>query len=144
MAKMSNSMTLSTRYSLSTEQQGAETFHHPNNEDKAEIDYILMNSTDKQILVSLSVESETALNTSDHIPVVGTLYIAPKIKSKEKIKIKCKPKWDKCNRFVYKNTVRNHLMPFETFIPSLNSHIYILQPLCHLNAVLKQATLDTS
>ena len=66
-----------------------------------------------------------------------------KIRNKEKIKIMCKPKWEKCNRTVYRNTVRNQLMPFETFLPSLNSQIDVLQPLSHLNAVLKQATLDS-
>ena len=32
------------------------------------------------------------------------------------------------------------LLPFDTFLPSLNSEVDILQPLGHLNAVLKLAT----
>ena len=128
---------------LYTEQCGVDTFFHPNKDDKAEIDYILMNNLARHIMKTVSVEHKTAQNTSDHIPVVGTLNIIPDVKRKEKMKLICKPKWDKCNKTVYRNTVRDHLLPFDTFLPALNSHIDILQPLSHLNAVLKQAALNS-
>ena len=47
-----------------------------------------MNSTAKQILVSLSVESETALNTLDHIPVVGTLILILPLRLRVKRKLR--------------------------------------------------------
>ena len=75
--------------------------------------------------------------------VVGNLNITSNPRTKQKTRLICKPKWDKCNRTVYRNSVRNHLTPFDTFLPSLSSHIDVLQPLSHLNAVLKQATYDS-
>ena len=41
---------------------------------------------------------------------------------------------------VYQTAVRRNLLPFDTFLLSLNSEVDILQPLSHLNAVLKLAT----
>ena len=79
---------------LYSEQRGADKFFHPNKDDKAEIDDILMNNIARQVMKAVSVENKTAQNTSNHIPVVGTLNIAPDVKSKEKIELNCKPKWD--------------------------------------------------
>ena len=56
-------------------QDGADTFFHPNKSDKAEIDYIFSNKHGRQILRTVSVDSRTFLNTSDHLPVVGTLNL---------------------------------------------------------------------
>ena len=60
-----------------------------------------------------------------------------------KLKIKCKPKWDKCDAGVYKQSVKEYLRPFPTFRISSNSEVDILYPLRHLNTVLKMATADS-
>ena len=64
---------------LFCEQNGSETFFHPNKSDKAEIDYILFNDKCKQYLGNVTVDNRLSLNTSDHIPVVGTLFIQNRI-----------------------------------------------------------------
>ena len=53
---------------------------------------------------SVFVENKTALNTSDHVPVVGTLKTDPKSRTKQKTKLVCKPKWEMFNRTLYWNT----------------------------------------
>ena len=116
-----------------------ETFFHPNKTDKAEIIYILLNSQSRHAVRKISVDSMTVLNTSDHTPVIGTFGIQIKGKIRQNIKVTCKPKWDRCDKRVYQAAVRRNLLPFDTFLPSLNSEVDILQSLGHLNAVLKLA-----
>ena len=58
-------------------------------------------------------------------------------------RILCKPRWDKCDRASYRLSARENLLPFDTFLPNLNGSMDILEPLSHLNAVLKQATFDS-
>ena len=55
----------------------------------------------------------------------------------------CKPKWGKCDKSTYKRSVREKLLPFDAFLPSTTAELDILQPLSHLNAVLKQATISS-
>ena len=128
---------------LSSKQTGENTFFHPNKHDKAEIDYILYNEHGKELVTSVKVQTSDALNTSDHVPVVSTLSIRtgklqPAVETN-----RCKPKWDKCNKQVYKQSIKTNLQPFSTFHVQSTSETDILQPLSHLNAVLNQATLDS-
>ena len=53
----------------------------------------------------------------------------------------CKPKWETCDKSTYRKSVRENLLPFDAFLPSTTVEFDILQPLSHLNAVLKQATI---
>ena len=76
-------------------------------------------------------------------PFVDTFSIVSIPLPKQKTKLMCKLKCEKCNRTVYRNSVRDHLMSFNTFLPSLNEHTRILQPLSYLNAFLKRATCDS-
>ena len=84
-----------------------------------------------------------AANTSDHVPVVAMLNLETMQSKSNKLKIKCKPKWDKCDAGVYKQSVKEYLRPFPTFRISANSEVDILYPLRHLNTVLKMATADS-
>ena len=126
-------------------QNGIETFLHPNKTDRAEIDYILSNSQSNQILKAVTVENETSLNTSDHLPVTGilNLNLSSRTKGKHVTRIVCKPKWDRCDRDSYRRSIRENLLPFDAFHLSTDSNIDILEPLSHLNAVLKKATYDS-
>ena len=126
-------------------QKGAETFFHPNKTDKAGIDYILFDKHSKQIVTTVAVDSKTSLNTSDHRPIVGTLSLklTPRTGDKQAARIMCKPKWDRCDKDYYRKFVRENLLPFDSFQLSTNSSIDTLEPLSHLNAVLKQATFDS-
>ena len=67
-------------------QTGIETFFHPNKTDKAEIDYIFLNSQSRHAVRKISVDNMTALNTSDHTPVIGTFGIQTKGKVRQNIK----------------------------------------------------------
>ena len=125
---------------LFCEQNGSETFFHPNKSDKAEIDYILFNDKCKQYLGNVTVDNRLSSNTSDHIPVVGTLFIQNRKTTNQKTKVVCKPKWDRCDKSAYRKMVRENLLSFDTFLPSTTGDFDILQPLSHLNAVLKRAT----
>ena len=49
-------------------------------------------------------------------------------------------KWDRCDRDSYRRSIRENLLPFDAFHLSTDSNIDILEPLSHLNAVLKKAT----
>ena len=126
-------------------QNGIETFLHPNKTDRAEIDYILSNSQSNQILKAVTVENETSLNTSDHLPVTGilNLNLSSRTRGKHVTRIVCKPKWDRCDRDSYRRSIRENLLPFDAFHLSTDSNIDILEPLSHLNAVLKKDTYDS-
>ncbi|MCG8110719.1 MAG: reverse transcriptase family protein, partial [Candidatus Thiodiazotropha endolucinida] len=128
---------------LHSKQTGLETFFHPNKADKAEIDYILLNSSSKQLVQTVTVDTGSALNTSDHAAVIGTFKIQLKEKADQKVTVVCKAKWNKCEKSIYRETIKEHLLPFDSFLPSLNAEIDILEPLGHLNAVLKKATQDS-
>ncbi|MEW8542501.1 MAG: hypothetical protein AB2693_03120, partial [Candidatus Thiodiazotropha sp.] len=122
-------------------QSGMVTFMRPNKLDKAEIDYILFNMHGGQLVTAVEVDTRTATNTSDHVAVIGTLDIPTKESKKELVKLTCKPRWDKCDKTAYRQSIRENLLPFDTFLPARNGSIDVLQPLSHLNAVLRQATL---
>ena len=92
----------------------------------------------------MSVERNIPLNTSDHVPVFAQLSVEAGRKERaETTTVQLKPKWDGCDKHIYKDSIRQNLKQFESFIPSLTEEIDILQPLAHLNAVLKQATRDS-
>ena len=130
-------------FRLSLMQHGECTFFHPNKSDKAEIDYILYTGIGADVVASVDVESRNAANTSDHVPVVAVLNLETTQTGSTEQKIKCKPKWDKCDAVVYKQSVQEYLRPFPTFRISLSSELDILYPLGHLNTVLKMATADS-
>ena len=134
-----------TSVNLHCLQKGAETFFHPNKTDKAEIDDVLFDKHSKQIVTTVTVDSKTSLNTSDHRPIFGTLSLklTPKTGDKQAARIMCKPKSDRCDKDNYRKFIRENLLPFDSFQLSTNSSIDILEPLSHLNAVLKQATFDS-
>ena len=130
--------------SLCWRQKGEETFFHPNKEDRAEIDYVLFNIIGDSLVKSVSVERNIPLNTSDHVPVFAQLSVEVGRKERaETTTVQLKPKWDGCDKRIYKSSIRQNLKQFESFTPSLTEEIDILQPLAHLNAVLKQATRDS-
>ena len=130
--------------SLCWRQNGEETFFHPNKGDRAEIDYVLFNIIGDSLVKSVSVERNIPLNTSDHVPVFAQLSVEVGRKERaETTTVQLKPKWDGCDKRIYKSSIRQNLKQFESFIPSLTEEIDILQPLAHLNAVLKQATRDS-
>ena len=83
------------------------------------------------------------MNTSDHVRVFGVLKTRTKDVLRQNLQITCKPKWDKCDRSAYRRSVRENLWSFDTFLPTLTNEMDILQPLNHLNAVLKQATFNS-
>ena len=125
-------------------QDGTENFFHPSKTDKADIIYIVSNEHGRKIPRTVAVDSRTSLNTLDYLPVVGTLNL-PVISRDEKkhtTRIMCKARWEKCDRALT-NCQLERICYFDTFLPSLNGSIDILEPLGHLNAVLKRATLLT-
>ena len=130
-----------SQHDLSWRQNGEETFFHPNKADKAEIDYIFFNKLGEELAGPVDIERSTSLNTSDHAPVNALINIEYSERSRvEATVIQVKPKWDKCDRTAYKRSIKQNLLKFDSFLPSLTSENDILQPLAHLNAVLKQAT----
>ena len=130
-----------SQHDLSWRQSGEETFFHPNKAYKAEIDYIFFNKLGEELAGPVDIERSTSLNTSDHVPVNALINIEYSERSRvEATVIQVKPKWDKCDRTAYKKSIKQNLLKFDSFLPSLTSENNILQPLAHLNAVLKQAT----
>ena len=77
--------------------------------------------------------------------IFGTLSLklTPRTGDKQAARLMCKPKWDRCDKDHYRKFMRENLLPFDSFQLSTNSSIDILEPLSHLNAVLKQATFDS-
>ena len=63
---------------LFCKQTGNETFFHPNKTDRTEIDYILLNDKSKSIVRNVAEDNGQTLNTSDHVPVIGTFKIHPR------------------------------------------------------------------
>ena len=132
------------RNALCWKQHGEETFFHPNKTDRAEIDYIFFSKNGENLVKSVAVERCTSLNTSDHVPVHTHINIETCEKSRAVATvIQLKPKWDKCDKIMYKRSIRQNLLSFDTFLPASTAETDILQPLAHLNAVLKQATKDS-
>ena len=129
-----------TNNSLVCTQTGISTFYHPNKTDNGEIDNILFNETGHQFVRREAiVGTECQLNTSDHVPVIAELQLPVSCQDKGNTVIKCKPKWDKCDKQEYKNYVSQSLRPFDSFHISNSSELDILYPIGHLNAVLKTA-----
>ena len=114
---------------LTCKQENADTFFHPNKSNRAEIDYILSCPDGSRILIDAGVVSNTSTNTSDHIPVLGTLSVSVRDTQKHSAKIVCKPKWDICDNNMYQYSVQRHLLPFDTFLPTLASSVDILHHL---------------
>ena len=134
-----------TNNSLVCTQTGISTFYHPNKTDNGEIDYILFNETGHQFVRRAAiVGTECQLNTSDHVPVIAELQLPVSYQDKGNTVIKCKPKWDKCDKQEYKNYVSQSLRPFDSFHISNSSELDILYPIGHLNAVLKTAASRVS
>ena len=98
-------------------QKGVETFNHLNKTDKAEIDYILFDKHNKQIVMTVAVDSKTSLNTSDHRPIIVTLSLklTPRTGDKQAARIMCEPKWDRCDKDYYRKFVRENFLPFDSF-----------------------------
>ena len=132
------------RNALCCQQHREETFFHPNKTDRAEIDYIFFSKNGENLVKSVAVERCTSLNTSDHVPVHTHINIETCEKSRAVATvIQLKPKWAKCDKIMYKRSIRQNLLSFDTFLPASTAETDILQPLAHLNAVLKQATKDS-
>ena len=133
-----------SQHDLFWRQNGEETFFHPNKADKAEIHYIFFNKLGEELAGPVDIERSTSLNTSDHVPVNALIKIEYSERSRvEATVIQVKPKCDKCDRTAYKRSIKQNLLKFDSFLPSLTSENDILQPLAHLNAVLKQATCQS-
>ena len=96
--------------SLKNQQCGIRTFSHPNKSDKAEIDNVFYNRAAEELVKCVAVESDKALNTSDHVPVFAILNLEAKQQVVDgKRTIKCKPRWGKCDRQVYESFVVENL-----------------------------------
>ena len=132
------------RNTLSWRQNGEETFFHPNKAEKAEIDYVLVNKSANKLVQSVAIERHTSLNISDHLPVCAQLNVetSEKVRAEATI-IQLKPKWDTCDKTLYKSSINQNLLKFDTSLLSTSSEMDILQPLAHLNAVLKQANYES-
>ena len=98
-------------FGLSSGQHGECTFFHPNKSDQVEIDYILYTGIGADVVALVDVESHNAANTSDHVPVVAMLNLETTQTGPTERKIKCKPKWDKCDAGVYKQSVQEYQRP---------------------------------
>ena len=131
------------RNSLSHAQTGQYTFAHPNKNDQAEIDYIFYNKRGAEITNLVSVEPNVSLNTSDHIPVFAVLNVEQKQKIPGNVMVRCKPKWEKCDRRNYKDFIATHLQSFSSFKFGQSVEIDILHPLSHLISILQLATKDS-
>ena len=107
-------------FGLSLGQHGEYTLFYSNKSDQAEIDYILYTGIGADVVASVDVESRNGANTSDHVPVVAVLNLETMQTGLTERKIKCKPKWDKCDAGVYKQSVQEYLRPFPTFRISSN------------------------
>ena len=126
---------------LLNQQNGQCTFFHPNKTDKAEIDYILYNQQAEKMVKYVAVESDGALNTSDHVPVYAVLNLEVQQKNVDGNRmIPCKPKWEKCNRQEYTIFVEENLQSHLYLHPSKSTEQDILYPLAHLNTILRLAT----
>ena len=81
--------------SLGCLQSGTPTFYHQNKTDCAEIDYVLFNKLGGRLVRTVHVETKTATNTSDHVPVIATLRLTAAYTQTDSYTLQCKPKWDK-------------------------------------------------
>ena len=68
-----------------------------NGRDNAEIDYVLFNKKAQSLVRSVRAENYTDANTYDHITVTATLQLRILEKKIHAVKIKMKPKWEKCD-----------------------------------------------
>ena len=127
--------------SLRNQQNRQCTFFHPNKTDKAEIDYDFYNQVAEDLIKCVAVEPDGVLNTSDHVPVYAILDL--EIARKEvdgNSTIRCKPRWDKCDRGAYQNFVEENLNLCLQLHPGMSAEQDILYPLAHLNTILRLAT----
>ena len=131
------------RNSLVYAQNGQNTFAHPNKTDQAEIDYIFYNKIGADIIKLVSVESCVALNTSDHVPVYAISKVEVRQKTPGDLMMRCKPKWEKCDRLGYKTFISKHLQSFRSYKFEGSAEFDILHPLSHLVSVLHLATKDS-
>ena len=63
---------------LGTQSQAFQLFFHPNKVDSAEIDYVLFYGLGGDLVSSVPIETKTASNISDHVPVTALLTLTPK------------------------------------------------------------------
>ncbi|MEW8547538.1 MAG: reverse transcriptase family protein [Candidatus Thiodiazotropha sp.] len=129
-----------TSNSLICSQSGLSTFFHPNKTDNAEIDYILCNRKGHSFVKEVTVVAECESNTSDHVPIIAVLNLPVCSQNVGNTVIKCKPKWDNCDKQEYRKFISQTLRSFDSFHISNSSELDILSPLGHLCAVLKTAT----
>ncbi|MEW8547096.1 MAG: hypothetical protein AB2693_26575, partial [Candidatus Thiodiazotropha sp.] len=123
------------RNHLQCRQRGTPTFQHVNGKDEAEIDYILFGSSVNDLIRVVKVENHTDINTSDHIPVTGTLKLRVAAFCQKSVEIKVKPKWDKCDIPLYRSYVLNQLHPFNS--PQTDNEFVMY--LGHFASTLKSA-----
>ena len=69
----------------------------------------------KSLVKLVSVETNIDLNPSDHIPVQAVLDLDVEKKTIPERWIRCKPKWDKCDKQAFGESVKTHLQPFSSF-----------------------------
>ena len=87
----------------------------PNKGDRAEIDNLLLNIIGDSLVKSVSVERNIPLNTSDHVPVFAQLSV--EVGRKEMVEttaVQLKPKWDGCDKHIYKSSIRQNLLVFSS------------------------------
>ena len=92
---------------------------------------------------SVAVEPCTALNTSDHVPMYAVHKVKMKKMAPTDLLIRCKPKWDKCDLYTYRDFISEHLQPFCSYRLGESPEFDILYPLSHLISVLQLATRDS-
>ena len=102
-----------------------------------------MNDKIKSIVRNVAVDNGQILNTLDHAPVTGTFKMHSKKTINQTIEVMCKSKWERCDRSVYRDVVRDNLLPFDAFSRLVVKNLTYLRPLSHLTAVLKQATMSS-
>lgn len=136
-----NSLKLLLQTTLSaTCRQGFQLFSIPIRQTLLRLIMCYLTGLGGELIGSVQVETNTALNTSDHVPVSAVLRLAPKLVEPEKVVIQCKPRWDRCDQENFVKSVSDWLKPFDSFHISNSKELDILYPLGHLCAVLKLAT----
>ena len=104
-----------------------------NGDDEAEIDNILLNKKAKLLLKTVRVDTYTASNTSDHVPVYIILKIKAVHKNLKHVSVKMKPRCEHCNKLAYKEYIAKHIPTFHLptsnfeFILSLGRFISLLK-----------------
>ena len=125
--------------SLSHGQSGVVTYIHSDGTCSSEIDYILYSEGGANLVSKVEVLQDH-MNVSDHVPVTAMLRTEKVIGKEEDRMISIKPKWEKCNRFKYKEAISRNLGPFPE---DLESEFDFLCAMGHLSSVLKRAAKES-